>query len=589
MRYGHFLRAIALFSTILIGQPLLAQLTEEQKVHDFQNLAGLYAKTYAPSEWKKQLFGYDVLNIDPWLDLVRRSKSDLEYIEVCLRYVARLNDSHSAFFFNSSFAADAGFYVDLYGDQVLVEAIDRSIVPVSIPIRAGDELLAIDGKPVAQLVDEFLPLIGDANERMRKRMAVDLLTFRYQQAWPRAIDLPDASVFQIRHQTGTVASYTITWDKFGFPIRQVGPVTTPGSKALARTAAQDEAESGFELWNFSTNLTPAQLRRNTAQAKIARALDAGDEPAVEGMLIGFGSITPRFAIPGNFTIRRGRGIADNFFTASYEVAGKKIGYLRIPSFAPANLSAALTELITEVSFFNANTDGLVIDVTKNPGGDACYLRSVLSMLIPVRFTYEKLEIRPTIRNVNSATAALESAQLSGADADTIAGYKNTLEAIKTAYAANHGMTPPVPLCAATAEVEPLKFSNGDVFAYSKPLIVLTDDFSASGADVFPAVMQDANRGPIVGMYTTGAGGTVVGSIMTGIYSESAAYTTSSLIVRSKPVNYPGTPATSYIENIGVRPDIFLDYMVPENLLLAGRPFVNNFTGAILAEILKTGK
>lgn len=46
----------------------------------------------------------------------------------------------------------------------------------------------------------------------------------------------------------------------------------------------------------------------------------------------------------------------------------------------------------------------------------------------------------------------------------------------------------------------------------------------------------------------------------------------------------GFLTTQYIENVGVRPDIELDYMTTENLLQFGVPFVNAFTKIISDEI-----
>jgi CDP-glycerol glycerophosphotransferase (TagB/SpsB family) len=37
----------------------------------------------------------------------------------------------------------------------------------------------------------------------------------------------------------------------------------------------------------------------------------------------------------------------------------------------------------------------------------------------------------------------------------------------------------------------------------------------------------------------------------------------------------------YVENIGVRPDIEVDYMTRDNLLQNGKPFVDAFTKAML--------
>ncbi len=117
--------------------------------------------------------------------------------------------------------------------------------------------------------------------------------------------------------------------------------------------------------------------------------------------------------------------------------------------------------------------------------------------------------------------------------------------------------------------------------YSKPMIVLTDEFSASGADMFPAIIQDNGRAPLVGMHTMGAGGSVVGMNCTS-YTESICRITVSLMNRGRLIQTPEYPAAPYIENIGVRPDIVLDYMTRENLLTAGGPFVQAFTQALLA-------
>jgi C-terminal processing protease CtpA/Prc len=35
-------------------------------------------------------------------------------------------------------------------------------------------------------------------------------------------------------------------------------------------------------------------------------------------------------------------------------------------------------------------------------------------------------------------------------------------------------------------------------AYTKPLMMLVDEFSASGADMLPAIIQDNRRGPLFG-------------------------------------------------------------------------------------------
>jgi hypothetical protein len=45
------------------------------------------------------------------------------------------------------------------------------------------------------------------------------------------------------------------------------------------------------------------------------------------------------------------------------------------------------------------------------------------------------------------------------------------------------------------------------------------------------------------------------------------------------------PTTSYVENVGVRPDIEADYMIEDNLLNQGAGFVKTFTAAAV-QLLK---
>src|SRR5262249_7495460 len=121
--------------------------------------------------------------------------------------------------------------------------------------------------------------------------------------------------------------------------------------------------------------------------------------------------------------------------------------------------------------------------------------------------------------------------------------------------------------------------------YTKPLLMLIDEFSTSTADSVPAMLQDAHRGVLFGMRTNGAGGTNTGFV-TGSYTLGFTGMTLGLQTRAAPIVTPEYPASINIENIGVRPDIVYDYMTKDNLLNRGRAFVDAFTAAILDLIQK---
>jgi hypothetical protein len=46
-------------------------------------------------------------------------------------------------------------------------------------------------------------------------------------------------------------------------------------------------------------------------------------------------------------------------------------------------------------------------------------------------------------------------------------------------------------------------------------------------------------------------------------------------------------ADPYVENIGVSPDVFIDYMTSANLYQSGKPFVDAFVPIIVNEIVRS--
>jgi C-terminal processing protease CtpA/Prc len=265
------------------------------------------------------------------------------------------------------------------------------------------------------------------------------------------------------------------------------------------------------------------------------------------------------------------------------VAGYTIGFIRIPSFSPGNQSRAVRQFQAEIAYFQANTDGLVVDDMRNPGGSVGYLNLLAQQLMPYPFRTVAYEVRATSGWVQSFSSSLSQAKAAGASQSTIDTYQNLLNAVLDANAQNRGRTGPLPVDGPTIERQPARDANGNMIAYTKPLIVLVDEFSASGGDLFPATIQDNARGPILGMRTMGLGGTV-SDVNATAYSEAITRVTQSLMNRKNPVVTSDFPAAPYVENIGVRPDIVVDYMTRDNLLYGGNTFVATFMSAIADQI-----
>jgi peptidase S41-like protein len=577
----HVLRAaIGVIAASMVAVPASAQLTAEQKTHDFENLAGIYAKRYAPHEWKKLLFGFDLLEIGSWLDRAAQSADDLEFFELSLQYVASLDDTHSSYAMPSSFVASLGLAVDIYDNRVVIEAIDRTRLPApQYPFQVGDALISIDDKSVEDWIAEFSRFFRRANPRSTRRSVADFLTFRPQSRVPRAIDLAYAATVVVEREGGLQETYTLPWVKTGVPLRWIGPVPSPSisSRAVISEDVPAYLEPWLELTNFRLADNDPLLR--------GEAVSPDGDVVPRRYVLGLGLRSPVFvgALPAGFVQRLGRMATDFHFSGVYEAEGMRIGYLRIPNFAPPNMAAAIAELQTEISFFEQNTDGLVVDVMRNTGG-GCYMLNAASYLIPYPFFFFGEEVRVTISRINGIQAALEAALRAGAPPFIIEIYTEMLRKLEDAYRGNRALTEPIPACSLQMNNnEPARDAQGNVAAYTKPLVVLVDEFTISAGDIFAAMLQDNQRGPLVGTRTNGAGGSVSGWPV-GTYSEATAGNTNSLVTRLAPLEITGYPTTHYIENVGAHADVRLDYMTRENLLTRGRPFVEAFTSMIVAHI-----
>src|SRR5262249_1433042 len=198
-----------------------------------------------------------------------------------------------------------------------------------------------------------------------------------------------------------------------------------------------------------------------------------------------------------------------------------------------------------------------------------------------------VSIRATWLDVLNATSDLEYAIAGGAPQKDIDELKQIVDAITEAFNQNRGMTKPLPLCGTTRDIPTYMDASGRTFAYNKPIMVLTDEFTASAAELFAAIVQDTHRATTYGLRSIGAGG-AVDDFYAGIYSESFGTWASALIVRNAPVTTMEYPAAPYIENIGVRPDTTADYMTIDNLNNHGKTFVGGFTAAMVKYIQQKG-
>jgi hypothetical protein len=551
------MKHLRILSLLLVAAALCpAQMTPPEKVLDFSQMAATYAMNYGPLQWKRDALNFDLLNIGDWLNKAINTQDDLDFYELCVSYVASLNDAHDVFLLPSDFQAYLGFDVDIYDGKTIIEYIDRRQLPTrDFPFQVGDELVSLDGVSTQDLIQQLTKYAIAANPLSTSRFAASYITFRAQEIMPHAAVIPALSTAVINRQSGGMQSFSIPWLTAGTPLKIVGPVLPPFSNSAAKASASATSHDYMEPLKRLQNL---RIRDHK-------------------MVLGFGELKPVFTLPSNFVLRMGSSLFDSFYTGTYQAQGLTVGYIRIPSF---DASYASDDFQKEIDYMRQNTDGLIVDIMRNPGGEGCFAEDLLSRIMPNQFQTLGFEIRATRAWVAAFQQALQDAKDFGAPAPVVRQYENLLQQVTAAFQTPSGRTPPLPLCGTSLDVVSAMDKSGQVIAYNKPVMLLADEMSASAADFFAAVFQDNQRGPIFGMRTMGAGGNVQ-QFNVSTYSEGQATVTESLMHRKNPISTPEYPTAFYVENIGVRPEIKQDYMTVDNLLNHGSTFVQAFTDAMV--------
>ena len=376
------MRQLIVITLLFCGQAF-GQLTADQKAFDLQDLAATFAKQYGPYEWKRDFLNYDLMNLTPWLSRVAGTTNDLDFYEIMAEYVASLNDTHSLYLLPSSFSAGLGFTVDIYDGKVLIDSINRALLPAAkYPVSIGDELASIDGVAMQDLIPQYTQYHRYATARPSARFSANSVVNRAQVYNPYAAGVPATSALTFNRAAGDTITLTVPWVKSGLPLSSIDPAPSPavqasGSARSTLPPVPDGRRQDASPW--SNTATGA-----TGTKDYLEQLRNAADPAPQGVN-GYGSLHPVFNPPAGFVPRLGSRITDEFVSVTFAAGPYTFGLIRIASYSPNSTSNALAQFQTEMSYFQQNVDGLIIDQMRNPGGSVCYAQDIVSYLMPGPF------------------------------------------------------------------------------------------------------------------------------------------------------------------------------------------------------------
>lgn len=468
---------LALLGFVFI--PLLvtaSSLTQMQKSRDFDQICSIVETSYGPLQYKDQWLGVSIRDLqDRYRKTLLETTTNHDFYYGLVKFFAEFRDSHTSMSIPTTHRSFLGFTTDLVEGKVVIDSVNRQYLPAAIfPYDRGDEIVSLDGKPIADVLSELGQYIGAGYQSTKQRYAAMAVSSRAGSRVPVATG-PTIVAIRPRATPNVVRRSALNWIETGSPLDEA---SLP--RALPRANLPPISVSVRETIN---ELLPFQ----------------GESSYVC-------SGATREKIPADATI-----LTKSPFVAYYHPTPKgKIGYLRIPHYLslsqgenPVSMFAEYAKAIMQLE---KETVGLIIDQDHNCGGEVAQVENLIRLFMPKPFP--GLQFR---------TRATKGEYL------RFQGQPWVADAIWQAMQTGQFLTAPISLTRRNP-AQGLGF-------YTKPVLILIDEMAGSGGDAFPAMMQGFGRAKLLGTRTMGAGGHVEQFNLSNTYSATSLRLTRSLFFR----------------------------------------------------------
>lgn len=489
------------------------------------SMANVYESMYAPALWKKEFANWTLQAAvaDAKESIQTKELTLTEYHKVVNKFILSMKDYHTSVKFYTTEKATLPFMVRGTKGRYFIVYINREKLPKdSFQFDLGDELLEMNDRPVADIIQEYKASLGANTEETDQALAEMSLTSR---SAANAQTVPQGPV-ELKFKKGDKeSSYQLIWDY------KKENVLLEKSHEVAKNPI------------FNLKMTTGVSEDLEKEAKEENLFSIGGKKSY---------------LPALGT-KIWSSNEDSSFDAYIYLNSKKelVGYIRIPTYSVGEKeSAEFKEIIKK---FSETTDKLVIDQLNNPGGSVFYLYSLVSMLADKPMAAPKhymainqnmvVEAINELEKLKKITTQEEMKKYFDGQ-DTISGYplslsfvefmKDHFQFIIDEWKQGKKLTSPHFLYGVD-KINPHPEVN-----YAKPILLLVNELDFSGGDFFPTILQDNKRATIMGVRTAGAGGYVLRVEIPNQLGIASFRYTGSLADRidHKP-----------IENLGVTPDI----------------------------------
>ncbi|MDP1879323.1 MAG: protease-like activity factor CPAF [Parachlamydiaceae bacterium] len=494
-------------------------------INDLMIIKQYYDIHYAPLEWKKEKYGWDLNEAyEKSVEeiLITPELSTKQFHQIVQKFCNSMHDYHVKAIFLSSEYATLPFTVTEVDGRFFIDCVNKSKLPEGrLQIKVGDEIIGFGEQTPQEVMKE--------------------LKSAYESK-------------SINPKTNSSMLAIGLTQRFGY----LGDEVPKGPIIITVKTYPSEKETSYQLmWNYhpeivphyldfmqSIHLFPEALKKNNidlidnrwredvemSTPFIDLYMDLLQEDSVIGKR---NSFVPRLGNPmwingdeffeDDIDYSDTDNHADTFLndkrTNDWNAyiyrnkKGKKIGYIRIPRYRGDEQDVGYFGEIIER--MEKETEALIIDQVNNPGGLVFYMYELASMLTSkplstphhcIKLTYgdaiyaseylEKIRIHEVIKK------PMNHPHLIVKNNSFIQGLfvKNYFESILSEWYQGKTLTKPIHLWGVDM-INPHPH-----YRYTKPLVILINELDTSGGDFFPMIFKNNERAVLFGTETAGAGG-----------------------------------------------------------------------------------
>lgn len=563
---------------------------------------------YAPIEWKKNLFGWDledsfekakaeILSIDGITQKNYRKilkqffKSTRDY-HVNIRFystewsvtpvsIKGINGRYFITHFLDFSERDVGLNDWLFYEPETLSATENtpsSKIPTLPNVQMGDELIAINGIHPQELIEKYIDEeLGGDRTLTGYAIAEKKLFCRFAR---NGDTIPQKPLILTVKMKGEEEPVTFSMPWLGAKEWVKDPILKHPTNhhsmdsifsLLPNESKRLAAMNHFAMKDYSVEMAKDLKLANAIMKnpKLIYSLqkdnddesedDDDDDSRQKGFLPPLGTV-----IWENDSEQK---IYAYLFQTS---SGSKIGYLRIDTFSFMDQEAnkMMEDIMDALKVFNEHSSALVLDTTDNGGGLLYYMYGILSTLVddqdhPFVVPIERQIVTPEDAYYAAVELKLEKLEQMIAQAGEAFKGQTEPEEEKPIHGfpinkfykqQNTRYFQQIIKSHETGEAlsAPLyclgidKIYPHPKVQYKKPIIVLVNEMDFSCADFFPAILQDNKRAVIFGTRTAGAGGSVHRYTYPSRFGLNVITLTGSIAYR---------PDGTTLENLGVTPDV----------------------------------